>query len=114
MNHGGQEENVVANWAESTCLGDLAKQKSLINDRVMGQWGLINPNSATDFQTHQGVDNYVTTTDAEDYADAWVVDGAKLSAVAGTKKRYYVDQLEKLYGLPFIWGRSQCFWLWDS
>ena len=102
MNHGGQEENMVANWALSTHPDDLAKQKALIQDTIMNQWGLTDKDSTTNFQTRQGVD-YVNSQEASDYADAWVVDNARLSAVDGQKKSYAVNP-KKDYKACLLFG----------
>ncbi|MGB1270465.1 MAG: NADAR family protein [Endozoicomonas sp.] len=78
-----QEETVVANCLLTTCGEDPSEQKKWVADNVCGKWGLKEKvYESKDTMTLQKID-YTKSKDPEDYADAWVVRDASLSAVAG-------------------------------
>lgn len=87
MNHGGQEERVVANWAETTHPNNDSRQRRLLEDNIVGAWGLKD-DGGTD--TVQDVD-YVTSENPLDYGSVWVVDNARLSAVYNKRRSDAVD-----------------------
>lgn len=97
---GGQEEQLVDNFAMSTISRknkrgrvrseDILNGKylNLIRDVLSNQWGLkifINPPSDMKYDTHQDT-NYVTTTNRRDYCEAWVLNGAKLAPLYDNPK----------------------------
>lgn len=77
--HRTQEEDIVSNWLSTESNGDSEGQDDLYLHTIYQAWGLCTPIGSTDTATIQGVD-YVHATNPTVYADAWVVQQAKLSA----------------------------------
>ncbi|MDP0590181.1 MAG: hypothetical protein QS748_13730 [Candidatus Endonucleobacter bathymodioli] len=106
LNNGGQEENLVANWALTAFPASPDKQKELIRSTIMDQWGMEDMSNNTDsVKTKQGID-YVKTTSAEKYGEAWVVGNAKLSALqrqSPSNKNCIIDS-SKTFDASLIFG----------
>ena len=99
--HRTQEESVVSNWLVTEYYASLSSSSSsssssraamdfderaaaaawnaIFRSTIHGRWGMVRLRGSTSPETLQGVD-YVHTTDSEDYADAWVVRRAAVSA----------------------------------
>ena len=79
--HKGQEESIVSSWLKGMCIGkDPVKCEHIQAknfDLIKGEWGFESFDDKNNYDTIQGV-NYVTTTEAQDYGDAWVVRDARL------------------------------------
>jgi len=76
--HTTQEEDVFSNWMLSEAGCDHDAHERLYASTVKGRWGMVNT-FTRGCETLQGVD-YVHTKNSNDYADAWVVREARVSA----------------------------------
>lgn len=76
--HTTQEEDIVANWMLTEAGRCQRMQNKLFNSTIDQRWGLEEVEGEST-ATFQGVD-YMRTLDPLDYADAWVVRGALVSA----------------------------------
>jgi hypothetical protein len=99
--HRTQEESVVANWIRHQVepLGQRDphvkahdKMRDLFSATIAGEWGLLT-DKERDYDTFQGI-NYVSTTNAADYYDCWVVRNAKIG-----REAYYKDHDEYGYNI---------------
>ena len=88
--HRTQEEDVVANWLYTetapehvTVEAANAACSGLYRGTIFNKWGLLHESKGT--QTRQGVD-YVNTTDAEDYGDAWTVKNCWVSGIGDSQQ----------------------------
>lgn len=78
-----QEETITANCILTTCGENRRQQDQWVANTVHGRWGLKQPvYNSQDTMTLQGID-YTQSKNPDDYADAWVVSDASLSAVTG-------------------------------
>ena len=102
---------MVSNWLITTCrstgapVGTDARghrlASSVYRATIHDKWGMVRPES-TDTETMQGVD--YTSADCEDYADAWCVDGARLSAKLAGEKPQFDTRFQYSTALIFVAG----------
>mmetsp|Transcript_17895 Transcript_17895/g.54734 ORF Transcript_17895/g.54734 Transcript_17895/m.54734 type:complete len:288 (+) Transcript_17895:89-952(+) len=79
-NHRNPEEDVVSNWLLTETHEGEATPNAVYQRTTFRRWGMTNVEGA-DVATIQGVD--YTEANPEDYGDAYIVLGCRLSEVAG-------------------------------
>ena len=91
---------MLSNWLITQCRlsGERVGSSShpyashIYSRSIHGRWGMVNP-EGTDYVTVQGVD-YTAAEGGHEYADAWCVDGARLSRKAAGSGYITNDQFE--------------------
>lgn len=117
--HGGhttQEEDIVScwmfteteRWFRSPAGRDATREQKddlmheLFSHTIGGRWGMADPRS-TDSRTILGV-NYRKTRNPMNYADAWVVQNARMSSKDGYTKKFLTSDSQFKCDLVFVAG----------